>query len=127
MARVQPTSGVDMSDLKEAWPTMAPSARRQAMRARILGADRTLYARIARMLGFAWKPAPASAKRVAARALVLAAIGARTHREQNVEQARSSDQVNLLAALKGLGVVSELERPERDYLGTPVGRADRAL
>jgi len=99
------------------------------MRARILGTDRTLFAWIAKMLGFAWKPAPPSPQRAAARAIVLAAVQARTFVEQHLEQLTNPEKTraDLLAMLQSLGIAGELERPERDFLKTRIGRADKAL
>jgi hypothetical protein len=121
--------GIDMSDLTEAWPAMPPSARRQAMRARLLGNDRNLFARIAKLLGFsARRPLP-TPRRVAARAMVLAALSARAyleiHRSEIAEPERSCDEP--LPWLKALGIADELEAHERQFLRTKFGKADQAL
>ena len=118
---------IDLSDLAAAWPAMSASARRHALRARMLGADRSLFARMGKMLGFAWRPAPPSARRVAARAMAMAAVVARGFLEQHSKQLGNADKrpAEWFATLKGLGVAGELERQERDFLIAPYGGVDK--
>jgi Domain of unknown function (DUF4272) len=115
---------IDMSDLNAVWPAMTPVERRRAMRSRIAGTDRNVYARIAKMLGLSRRPAPPTARRAAARALVLAAVAARGLREQ---QRHASEANSDLATLSDLGIARELEREERELLKTPVGQADKTV
>lgn len=127
--RGQPAPIIDMSDLTAAWPTMSPVARRHAMRARIMGTDRGLFARLAKLLGLSRQPTPPAARRVAARALVLAAIVARAQLERPGEAGENRDQACAIpfATLKRLGIASELEPRERAFLKAPAGRADTAI
>jgi hypothetical protein len=122
---------IDMSDLTEEWKVMSPAARRRAMRARLLGTDRTLIARMAKMLGIAARHPPPSARRVAARAMVLAAVVRRAHlqmgRNDMAPASLNPMRDDVLAWLKGLGIAGELEPPERHFLLAPFGRVDELL
>jgi hypothetical protein len=126
-----PPPTIDMSDLKDAWPTMTPAARRQAIRTRILGPDRGLLARFKKALGIGAPPAPPAARRVAARAMALAAVVWRAHFEINLpdEPAVSlKEQCHyVLNWLRGLGIGSELEPPEYKFLQAPPGGIDHRL
>jgi hypothetical protein len=128
-AATQPPT-IDMSDLAQGWPTMSPAARRQAIRARTMGTDKSLGARFKRLLGLG-QPAPPSPKRVAARAMALAALVWRAHFEINLpdEPAAALDAArdHVFRWLKGLGIVSELEPQERDFFDAPFGAVDHAL
>lgn len=119
---VQAPPVIDMSDLEAAWPRMSPAERRRAVRARIQGTDRGLFAWLARLLGLKRPPQPPTPKRVAARALVLTALVARARLEQTPE-VRSDP----LATLKQLGIVGELEPIEHSFLRASPGRADPAV
>jgi hypothetical protein len=85
-------------------PLASPAERRRALQAKLPGGPRCS------------RPVPPAARRVAARALVLAAVVERAFLEQ-----RPAD---LLTWLKRLGVAGELERPERALLKTSLGRTD---
>ncbi|HJZ92023.1 MAG TPA: DUF4272 domain-containing protein [Gemmataceae bacterium] len=120
-----------MTDLAQDWKVMTPAERRRVVRARVLGTDQTIFARIAKRLGMVRRPSPPPARRVAARALVLAAVVGRASVEMNLRDTHSessgpvSDQV--LARLKRLGLTSELEPEERAFLSAPLGRVDPVL
>jgi hypothetical protein len=129
-ARTQ-APAIDMSDLTRQWASMRPAARRRAMRARILGTDRTLFARLARLLGRAPRPTPPSARRVAARALVLATVVRRAYLEMNLKDTPADSwnpqREHLCAWLRDLGIAGELEPQERDFLQAPCGQVDQQL
>jgi hypothetical protein len=120
---------IDMSDLAAEWAVLPPSARRQMMRSRLLGTDRSFVARLAKRLGIATRPAPPPARRVAARAMVLAGVVGRAVLEMNREDLRDPDRIRQqpFPWLKGVGIARELEPRERDFLRKPIGRADRAV
>src|SRR5438552_402111 len=111
--------GVDMSDLTKEWPGMSTAARRRAMRARILGTDRTFFARIGKWLGLTSRHTPPSAQRVAARAMALAAIIWRGYLEMNLKdhppESWQPQRDHVFGWLKGLGIAGELEPDERDF------------
>ena len=126
-----PPPTIDMSDLTEAWPTMTPVARRQAIRARVLGSDRGLLARFKKALGIGGPPAPPSARRVAARAMALAAVVWRAHFEVDLPDqpaASLKGQCDYVSNwLRGLGIASELEPTEYKFLQAPPGAIDHRL
>jgi hypothetical protein len=109
-------------ELKIDWQA-PPAARRLAMRAgpqapkswwrRLLGAR-------------APQPTPPSARRVAARALVLAAFVARAFVETQLKDTGNPEETreSLLAWLHGLDIAGELEPQERAFLQAPLGRAE---
>jgi hypothetical protein len=67
-----------------------------------------------------------SARRVAARALVLAAVFYRARLESHTENADSERfRRKLLDWLNMIGIASELEQSERTFLETPLGRAEQ--
>ncbi len=121
------TPGIDMSDLAEEWAVMPPSARRHAMRARLLGTDRTLFARIAKWLGIAAPHTPPLTRRVAARATVLAGLSARAYLEIHRDEIKDSEKCRdePLPWLKGVGIAGELEPQERSFVKRRFGRADQ--
>src|SRR5262249_48262237 len=122
---------IDLTDLAQDWKVMTPAERRRVGRAGVLGTDQTIFARIAKRLGMVRRPSPRPARRVAARALVLAAVVGRASVEMNLRDTHSessgpvSDQV--LARLKRLGLTSELEPEERAFLSAPLGGVDPVL
>src|SRR5262249_34991627 len=122
---------IDMSDLSKDWPAMRPAARRRAMRERLRGTDRSLFARVARQLGLGPRHPPPSARRVAARALALSAVVCRAYLEMSRADMPSESwepqRAHLFARLQGLGIAPELEPPERAFLHVPVGGADPRL
>jgi hypothetical protein len=122
------TPAIDMSDLSGQWPGMRPAERRQAMRARLLGTDRTLRARISRRLGLGGRPRPPAARRVAARALALSAVIGRAYLEMNLKEmppeSWNPQRQHLLTWLGDLGIVGELESQEHALLTTPCERLD---
>src|SRR5262249_14388862 len=97
----------------------------------IRGTDRTIFARIAKRLGMARRPLPPPSRRVAARALVLAAVVARASLEMNVRDTHPVSPGPMrdqdLARLQRLGVAGQLEPGERAFLRTPIGRVDPVL
>ena len=91
-AKPKRTPTIDLADLAGKWEGMSPPARRAAMRARMLGTDRGLIARLAKLLGMTSRPKPPVARRVAARMLVLAGIvgrGSRSNGGKRVSTRRS--------------------------------------
>jgi Domain of unknown function (DUF4272) len=122
---------IDLADLTEEWKVMTPAERRQVLRARIHGTDRTIFARIAKTLGMVRRPLPPPPRRVAARALVLAAVFARASMEMNLRDTHPESSGPMrdqdLDRLKRLGVASELEPEERAFLHAPPGRVDPVL
>jgi len=69
-------------------------------------------------------PSPPSARRVAARAIVLAAIVYRSRLERYASNPDAEPfRRRVLGWLDAVGLSSELEQGEREYLETPVGQA----
>jgi hypothetical protein len=120
-----PPPVIDLSHLGPAWANLPPAARRQELRDRLGGADRNFFSWLARRLGFVRRPTPPSARRVAARALVLAAVVGRASLETQRDGAE--DAHTPLAWLRSLGIPRELEPWERAFLRQPLGRADPAV
>ena len=122
-------STVDLSDLAGKWDSMRPAARRRAVISRILGTDRRLFARIAGFFGVSRGPTPPAARRVAARALVLATVVGRAFLEQDLRNTPNAEAVRagLLAWLHDLGIADELEPGERAFLDAPPGHVDSAI
>jgi hypothetical protein len=121
---------IDMSDLAGAWPTMTPAARRRAIRGRTLGTDKSFGARFKKFFGIG-QPAPPSSKRVAARAMALAALVWRAHFEINLPDQPSAElnapREHVFRWLRGLGIASELEPQELSFFHAPFGNVDHRL
>jgi hypothetical protein len=120
-----PPPVIDLSHLGAAWANLPPVARRHELRARLRGADRNLYVRLAKWLGFVRRPTPPPARRVAARTLVLAAVVGRASLETRGEG--GADAPTPLEWLNSLGIARELEPWESAFLRQPLGRAAPAV
>jgi hypothetical protein len=122
---------IDMSDLTPQWARMRFAERRQVMQARMGGTDRTLFARMAKKLGLAARHEPPSARRVAARALVLSTVVCRAYLEMNLKdmppESWEPQRRHVLDWLEGLGIARELEPHERSFLQAPCGHVDGQL
>jgi Domain of unknown function (DUF4272) len=120
---------IDMSDLEEIWPGLAPAERRLVYRERLLGQDRTLLARLKKRFGFARKITPPTVDRIAARSLALAAIVARAVSEQSHQdgpggQGASQQWTQQVARWR---LAKEFEPPEARMLKTPLGKLPAAF
>jgi RNA polymerase subunit RPABC4/transcription elongation factor Spt4 len=130
-AKAKSQPAIDMSDLTKEWAGMRPAARRHVMRARVLGTDRGLAARLRKLLGIAWRPTPPTARRVAARAMALAAVVWRAQTEMNLKDIPRESwnplRDHILTWLKALGILGELEPHERTFFDAPLGHGEPQL